>query len=63
MALVLQAPAKKFAPPNYSLKRQLQAEYGVDVDSVKDSEPLLHDEAEMKAVVDLILSFGDKWGN
>jgi hypothetical protein len=60
MAPVLQIFAKKFAPPSYSLNRQLQAEYGLDVDSIKDSEPLVHDDAEREAVVDLVLSFGDK---
>jgi len=60
MASVLEIFAKRFAPPNYSLKRQLQTEYGVDVESIKDFEPLLHDDAEREAVVDLVLSFGDK---
>jgi len=60
MVPVLQIFAKKFAPSNYSLKQQIQAEYGVDIDSIKESEPIQHDDAEREAVVDLVLSFGDK---
>ena len=60
MVPVLQAFAKKFAPADYSLKRQLQAEYGVDIDSIKEFKPIHHDDAEREAVADLVLSFGDK---
>jgi hypothetical protein len=60
MVPVLQLFAKKFAPPNYSLKRQLQAEYGVDIDAIGEFEPIHHDGAEREAVVDLVLSFGGK---
>lgn len=58
MVPVLQA-FTRFAPPGYSLSSQLQAEYGVDVDSIKESEPTPYNQVEMKAVVDLVLSFGD----